>query len=456
MSDLTRDDFIQALRDKKRTFEHMDFEGMDLRGIDLQRINFTGSNLSLTKLSGNRLTEANLTRADLSEAELSNCKLMSANLEGAILRKADLTDANLTGARLQRADLRGADMSRAICAEADLRGADMTRAKLSVVDFRMANLGRANMTGAMMRGALLRGADLREAILEGATGLEQQISAPQTIQAPPPKAKESQRISTGSPSKAGITMPGFAAPVSPDRTQAMPQGPAQAITPGRTQAITPGRTQVMAPGRTQAMTPGRTQIMPQPSAPAGILARPVSQVTPPRGAPRAKKYHPPLRQIPALIFTSSGWIRGQFHVPVMHGFLDFLNRMGELLKLTDVTLPHLKRELAFFGLRRDSAIMIIPDCDENLLSLPTITGNAETHQTSFLMATGSVSGNMTIEADIRVSDYLGQGRWVVLRDCEVGSHGGSASRSKVAAFPLLVLNTACVIGTSDESLVSYE
>lgn len=406
MSDLTREDFIQALKDKKRTFEHMDFENMDLRGIDLQGLNFTGSNLSFVKFTGNRLTEANLARADLSEAELSGCKLMSANLEGAILRKADLTEANLTGAKLQRADLRGADLSRAICAEADLRGADLTRAKLSVVDFRLANLGRANLTGAMLRGALLRGADLREAILDEATGMEQQVSPSQTIEASLPQTG---RASTS-----------LAAQASPARTQAMP------------------------PSRTQSM------------AAPGVLARPVGQPAAQKSAPKAKKYHPPLRQIPALIFTSSGWIRGQFHLPVMHGFLDFLNRMGDLLKLTDVTLPHLKMELAFFGLRRDSAIMIIPDCEEDLLSLPTITGNAETHQTSFLMATGSVTGHMTIEADIRVSDYLNQGRWVVLRDCEVGSHAGPGGRSKVAAFPLLVLNTACVIGTSDESLVSYE
>ncbi|MBL0313244.1 MAG: pentapeptide repeat-containing protein [Holophagaceae bacterium] len=419
MSDLTRDDFLQALKDKKRTFEHMDFENMDLRGIDLQGINFTGSNLSFVKLTGNRLTEANLSRADLSEAELDGCKLMGANLEGAILRKADLTEANLTGARLQRTDLRGADLSRAICAEADLRGADLTRAKLSVVDFRLANLGRANLTGAMLRGALMRGADLREAILEGATGIEQEVSTSQTVEAP-------------------MLKPGTMS------TNIPPSNIPPSASPARTQAMAPGRTQTMAPGSTQAM------------AAAGILVRPAGRPAPPKSAPKAKKYHPPLRQIPALIFTSSGWIRGQFHLPVMHGFLDFLNRMGDLLKLTDVTLPHLKRELTFFGLRRDSAIMIIPDCEESLLSLPTITGNAETHQTSFLMATGSVTGNMTIEADIRVSDYLNQGRWVVLRDCEVGSHAGPGGRSKVAAFPLLVLNTSCVIGTSDESLVNYE
>jgi hypothetical protein len=294
-------------------------------------------------------------------------------------------------------------LSRAICAEADLRGADLTRAKLSVVDFRKANLGRANLTGAMMRGALLRGADLREAITEGTMGLEQEISPSQTIEAPLPGLKEAQRVSTGAA----------------------------------------GRTQTKLPAQTQLMVPGRTQTMPQPSAQS-------------KPAPRAKKYHPPLRHIPALIFTSSGWIRGQFHVPVMHGFLDFLNRMGELLKLTDVTLPHLKRELAFFGLRRDSAIMVIPDCDESLLSLPIITGNTETHQTSFLMASGSVTGHMTIEADIRVSDYLGQGKWVVLRDCEVGSHGAPGGRSKIATFPLLVLNTSSIIGTSDESLANYE
>ena len=44
----------------------------------------------------------------------------------------------------------------------------------------------------------------------------------------------------------------------------------------------------------------------------------------------------------------------------------------------------------------------------------------------------------------------------MLRDCEVGSHGGPGGRSKVATFPLLVLNTSSVIGTSDESLISYE
>ena len=430
MSDLTREEFIDALKDKKKDFEHMDFEGMDLRGIDLEKVNFSGSNLIEAKLNGNRLTDANLSRVNLSEAQLSGCKLMGANLEAAILHKADLTDANLTGARLLRADLRSADLSRAICAEADLRGADLTRAKLSVVDFRSANLGRANLSGAMMRGALMRGADLREAILEGASGLEQKIAGAETIQAPAPATG----LTARTPSPGAATRP------------ANPMVTRQTPVPQRTGA------NVMPQARTTSMpASSRTQIIKDPTVVAGSVARSLAA---PR--PKAKKYHPPLRHIPALVFTSSGWIRGQFHVPVMHGFLDFLGRMGELLKLTDVTLPHLKRELAFFGLRRDSAIMIIPDCEEDLLSLPILTGNSETHQTHFLMATGSVSGTMTIEADLRISDYLNQGRWVVLRDCEVGSHAGPTGRSKVATFPLLVLNTASIIGTSDESLVNYE
>ncbi len=411
MSDLSRDELIAALRSGKK-LEHMDLSAMDLRGIDFQRVNFSGSNLSGTKLNDNRLSEAIFTRADLSEAEMNGCKLDGAILEGAILRKTDLTDSNLSGARMARADLRGADLSRAILAEADLRGADLTRAKLSVTDFRRASLAGANLTGAMLRGALMRGADMRDAILDGAIGLEYEVP------------------------EAGATSQTTKSPILPRKTQAMT--PEIALARRSEPATTRPTMAIPRASSTQVQTP----VTPSSAAQSAV-----------RTKPRAAKYHPPLRQIPSLIFTSSGWIRGQFHVPIMHGFLDFLNKMGELLKLTDVTLPHMKKELAFFGLRRDAALMLIPDCDEELLSLPTITGQFETHQTSFLMASGSVTGFMTIEADIRISDYLNQGRWVVLRDCQVGSHTtGASGKSSVAKFPLIILNSAGVIGTSDESL----
>jgi uncharacterized protein YjbI with pentapeptide repeats len=90
------------------------------------------------------LTEAALEHADLHkvfflESDLSRANLMSARLDGAILRKANFADSNLRhavmdGADLYRADLSGADLRDASLAGAflkcaDLRGADLSTAR---------------------------------------------------------------------------------------------------------------------------------------------------------------------------------------------------------------------------------------------------------------------------------------------------------------------------------------
>ncbi len=164
------------------------------------------------------------------------------------------------------------------------------------------------------------------------------------------------------------------------------------------------------------------------------------------------QYRPPLREIPSVLFTSSGWIRGTFHIPQLHGFLDNLSKAGDFLKLTDVTLPHFKKHLQFFGLRRNAVMMIIPDCPEEMLHLPKPLLKARNLPVSFLLESGTVSGTLVLEGEIRISDFLSkENRWIVLRDSVLGANAQSGATQETR-FPLLLLNSTSIIGASEEAV----
>jgi hypothetical protein len=135
----------------------------------------------------------------------------------------------------------------------------------------------------------------------------------------------------------------------------------------------------------------------------------------------------------------------------MHGFLEHLNLSGEMLKLTKVLLPYLNLELQFFGLRRNKALLVMPDCDQALLHLPEPTADYHVHRVSFLVEGGTVTGSLAIEEDIRVSDYLANhDQFLVLRNCRFGAH--DAPVEEESHFPVLLVNCMAVIGASDERL----
>ncbi len=67
---------------------------------------------------------------DLEGADLRRKNLSNANLRGAELTDAILYSTNLRGADLSNANLRGAELSSAILFSANLRGADLTGAIL--------------------------------------------------------------------------------------------------------------------------------------------------------------------------------------------------------------------------------------------------------------------------------------------------------------------------------------
>lgn len=391
MAELSRDDVIEHVRNKV-SLEHADLTNLDLRGIDFRRVNLSGADLSGCRLSGSQFVETNMARVKLNEADLSGSNLMGADLSHAVLQRANLTEANLANAKLMQASLRQADLSQADLTHSDLARADFHFAKCARTDFRRAVLSDANFTKAFLQGALFRGANVKGAIFEGALGTDPAVLK-------------------------GDTGAGIELDVTPKASY-----------------------QSMSLGLQGAKGPvSYNELRPLEAAPAKG-----------RG-PKKSKYHPPLRSVPAVIFTTGGWIRGIFHVPVMHGFLEHLNLSGEMLKLTNVLLPYLSLELQFFGLRRNKALLVVPNCDPAILNLPEPTADYHVHRVSFLVEGGTVTGSIAIEEDIRVSDYLSNhDQFLVIRNCRFGAH--DAPVEEESHFPVLLVNCMTVIGASDERL----
>lgn len=126
-------------------------------------------------------------------------------------------------------------------------------------------------------------------------------------------------------------------------------------------------------------------------------------------------YRPPQRSINAQILAASRWIRGTFHLPKLHSFLDYLGKDASFFRLTGVTLDPEGPEAPFFALRRSSAAVIAPECREEELKLEVVPGSMP-HPVDCLLETGMVSGLLALLPNVRVSDYLmHQEGFVVLR-----------------------------------------
>jgi len=387
MAELTRDEVIEHVKNKV-SLEFANLSGLDLRGIDFRKTNLSGADMTSCRLQGSHFLDTNLTRAILYEADLSGTNLSGSDLSHANLQKAILVEANMTNAKMVEASLRQADLSQADFTQSDLAKADLHFAKCSGTDFRRAVLADANFGRAFLRGAMFRGANIMGATFEGALGIDPAVL----------KGDIGGGIELDEPGS-GSTLLGML-----------------------------------------KVTTTVDYNAPRPIGESG------------KGAPARKtKYHPPLRGIPSVIYTTGGWIRGTFHVPTMHGFLEYLNLSGDMLKLTGVILPYLEMELRFFALRRGKALLVMPDCDLALLQLPEPTAQYHVHRVSFLLEGGTVTGSLAIEEDIRVSDYLANhDGFLVLRNCRFGAH--DAPVEEESHFPMLLVNSATVVGASDERL----
>ena len=114
------------------------------------------------------LSFSNLAKANLNCAVLKRANFYKANLRGVNLRKADLSEAYLGEADLSKANLRGAYLGEADLSKANLREADLSEAYLGGADLREADLSEASLYEVKGKGGtILYETKLRKANLCG-------------------------------------------------------------------------------------------------------------------------------------------------------------------------------------------------------------------------------------------------------------------------------------------------
>ena len=157
------------------------FAGEDLTGLDLSELQMTDLDLQDVIL-----TNANLQKSNLSKSNLTRANLADANLTGVNLSKTILKDADLTGTALIGAVLTGAVVEDAIFEKARLEGAildeiagkdaDFADANLTGASLKKSDLAGANFSKCVLDNANFQGSNLREASVEGAVGMQVNMS----------------------------------------------------------------------------------------------------------------------------------------------------------------------------------------------------------------------------------------------------------------------------------------
>jgi len=158
------------------------------------------------------------------------------------------------------------------------------------------------------------------------------------------------------------------------------------------------------------------------------------------------EYHPPQSKIVARLHTLAGWISGTFHMPMLHGFVDFLNQDHSFVKLTDARLPGGDDIMPFTAVRKSSILTVMPNAAEEDLQLAVPEAATETHQVSCLLDTGLVLGYLEMPEHTRVSDFLLRGPgFFPLRKCVV--YDDRTKRHK--SSPLAMVNADHVVAVSE-------
>lgn len=159
--------------------------------------------------------------------------------------------------------------------------------------------------------------------------------------------------------------------------------------------------------------------------------------------------HPEQRQVPARIYTPSGWITGTFHVLKDQPFLQYLNGAGGFFTLTDVTLPGQTSTLGFLALQRAAAIVVVPAEADLIDSEARASARTEVHVVSCLFEGGLLMGSLALPEDVRVSDELMAARgFLVVHQCTIGIDR-SASKPMVEAAAVAIVQASRIVGVAE-------
>lgn len=149
------------------------------------------------------------------------------------------------------------------------------------------------------------------------------------------------------------------------------------------------------------------------------------------------------RQIDVTVFTPTGWLRGALELPKEQALLAHLEEPAPFFKLTGVSLPQDGLPVPFLALRRDAALIIVPET-----SIRPHTGGESSHRhVTCLLSQGVVRGNIEVLVQDRLSDFLLSHRgFVNVLDATVHTSGEDKHRGP---FDLVVLNAASVVGVAE-------
>jgi len=143
--------------------------GWSFLAIEIGSIPFTKIEIGYAQLQGAILKNANLENMDLRRALMSDADLANANLKEADLSGAILTNANLTKAKLGSANLQSATLYHAYLHMANLESACLLNTDLQRADLTKANLNSAFLAATILNHAKLGGVSLKSAIIDKVT-----------------------------------------------------------------------------------------------------------------------------------------------------------------------------------------------------------------------------------------------------------------------------------------------
>ena len=167
-----------------------------------------------------------------------------------------------------------------------------------------------------------------------------------------------------------------------------------------------------------------------------------------------KMYAPPAQfDVPCEMFSTAGWIKGTFMIPKLRNILDYFNQNHEFLKVKNVYLPGLEKEIPFFAIQKSAIILVLPAPTADVAVTPATAGERKAREVSGAFNSGVVSGSIEILGGVRVSDFLMQNAaFFALTQCSVfiRSSGPAEVRHNI---PHVLVNAPRIIGVSEPRFI---
>jgi hypothetical protein len=162
--------------------------------------------------------------------------------------------------------------------------------------------------------------------------------------------------------------------------------------------------------------------------------------------------HPPQRIVPLVVFTPSGYIKGNCHISVALSLRSFLNSGEEILKLTDAVLPGSSDSHPFLALQKSAALLVVPGSPDKEVGSNRIPRSQEGRLTTCLLSLGSIRGWMEVPEAVRTSDFLSRNPWfLAFHDCHIGPNPYMEPKDfEGKSIPLVLVNSRSLVGISEE------